>query len=59
MRTTAVLNVLKEYNLLVVDTGEWKKQQWFASFQDPDVAWHIVNGARISTLILPPIEESL
>ena len=55
----AVLNVLKEYNLLVVDTGEWKKQQWFASFLDPDVAWHIVNGARISTLILPPIEESL
>ncbi len=55
----AVLKVLQEYNLLVVDTGEWKKQRWFSALLDPDVAWHIVKGARISTLILPPMEESL
>ena len=55
----AVLKVLQEYNLLVVDTGEWKKQQWFSALLDPDVVWHIVKGARISTLILPPVEESL
>ncbi len=55
----AVAGVLKDYDLLIVDTASWKKRRWFSLMLNPDVVWHIVNRAPISTLLIPPIEESL
>jgi Trk K+ transport system NAD-binding subunit len=56
---TAVLAALSEYNLLLIDAGTWKKQGWMSSLLNPDVMWHIVKRSPVSTLLIPPIEESL
>jgi len=55
----AVAGVLKDYDLLIVDTGGWKNRRWFSLMLNPDVVWHIVNRSPISTLLIPPVEESL
>jgi len=56
---TAVLEALSTYNLLMVDTGTWKKRGWGLSLLDPDIMWHIVKRSPVSTLLTPPLEESL
>jgi len=56
---TAVLGTLSAYNLLLVDAGTLKKQGWASSLLNPDVMWHIVKRSPVSTLLIPPIEESL
>lgn len=50
---------LKEYNLMVADADSWKRPKWHVPLLSPDVAWHIIRGAGISTLILPHEEEAL
>ncbi len=55
----AISGALKDYNLLIVDTGGWKKRGWFSLMLNPDVVWHIVSRSAISTLLIPPVEESL
>ncbi len=55
----AVVGVLNDYDLLIVDTGGWKNRRWFSLMLNPDVVWHIVNRSPISTLLIPPVEESL
>jgi len=50
---------LPDYNLLVLDADSWTGKDFFSSLLSPDVAWHILKRSRISTLILPGIEESL
>ncbi len=54
-----IAGVLKDYDLLIVDTGGWKNRRWFSLMLNPDVVWHIVNRAPVSTLLIPPVEESL
>jgi len=55
----AVTGVLSEYNLMIVDTGGWKKKRWLSLMLNPDVVWYIVSRSPISTLLIPPVEESL
>lgn len=50
---------LPDYNLLVLGAGSWTGKGFFRSLLSPDVAWHILKRSRITTLILPGIEESL
>jgi len=55
----AVAGALPDYHLLVADTGGWKRQGWLRGALDPDPVWHVVRRAPISTLLVPPVEESL
>lgn len=48
-----------DYNLLVLGADSWTGKDFFRSILSPDVAWHILKRSRISTLVLPGIEESL
>lgn len=50
---------LPDYNLLVLGADSWTGRGFFRSLLSPDVAWHILKRSRITTLILPGIEESL
>jgi len=55
----AVKMALTDFNLMIVDADSWKRPQWHVPFLTPDVAWHIIRDAGISTLILPHEEEAL
>jgi len=55
----AVTGVLNNYNLLLVDTGRWKRQSRFFALFNPDVVWHIVKNSPISTLLIPSVKESI
>jgi Trk K+ transport system NAD-binding subunit len=55
----AIAGALPEYQLLVADTGGWKRPGWLRGALDPDPVWHIVRRSPISTLLVPPVEESL
>ncbi len=55
----AVTGRLRDYSLVVVDTGGWKRRRWFSFLLNPDVVWHIVGRAPVSTLLIPPLEETL
>lgn len=50
---------LPDYNLLVLGADSWTGRTFFRSVLSPDVAWHILKRSRITTLILPGVEESL
>jgi len=49
---------LKDYNLLIANVSGWKQKRWFSIFS-PDIPWHIIKDARISTLLLPYVKEAL
>jgi Trk K+ transport system NAD-binding subunit len=55
----AVLDALPAYNLLCLDSGNFQRQQWTLSLLNPDVVWHIFRRSTVSTLLVPPVEESL
>ncbi len=55
----AVIKALPGYNLLLIDTGSLKKGGRLSGLLNPDVLWHIVKRSTVSTLFIPPIEESL
>lgn len=55
----AVVKSLTGYNLLFIDTGNLRKQRWPVGLLNPDVVWHILVKSPISTLLIPPVEESL
>jgi Trk K+ transport system NAD-binding subunit/nucleotide-binding universal stress UspA family protein len=50
---------LPEYNLLILGADSWTGKGFLRSLFSPDVAWHILRRSRISTLILPGMEETL
>lgn len=54
-----ICRTLRDYNLLVLDANSWTGKGFFRSLLSPDVGWHILKRSRISTLVLPGIEESL
>lgn len=54
-----ITDTLKEFNLMVVDTYGWKRRGWLSSVLNPDVIWHIIRRSPVSTLLIPPVEESL
>lgn len=54
----AVSAAAKTRNLLLVDTASWQQRSFF-SFLTPDIVWHIIKNSPVSTLIVPPVEESL
>jgi|Deesub1362A_J573_1020465.scaffolds.fasta_scaffold09785_2 hypothetical protein len=49
--------VQREYNLLVINRGSLRRG--ILSFLSPDVVWNIIKGTKITTLITPPVEETL
>jgi len=55
----AVGRALESFQLLVLDTGGWRRAGWLSRLLDPDVAWQITRRAAVSTLLVPPVEESL
>ncbi len=46
-----------EYNLAIINRGTSRKG--VLSFLFPDVIWRIITGMKITTLIIPPMEETL
>jgi Trk K+ transport system NAD-binding subunit len=55
----ALCGALPDYNLLCLDSGTFRRQQWPLSLLNPDVIWHVLRRSAISTLLVPPVEESL
>ena len=55
----SISQALPEYNLFIADARKWKEQGWLMSALNPDVLWHIIREAGISTLLLPLMEEYL
>jgi hypothetical protein len=55
---SAVLEHLNGGNLLVTDASGWKTRIAPLSFFEPDVAWSVIRGAPLSTLIIPEAEEA-
>ena len=50
---------LKDFNLLIIEMTKPKRFEFLSNFFNPDVSWHVIRGAGISTMILPLVEESL
>jgi hypothetical protein len=50
---------LREYQLLVLGGDSWSGSGFLRSMLSPDVAWQILRRSRITTLILPGVEEPL
>ncbi|WP_041531208.1 potassium channel family protein [Syntrophotalea carbinolica] len=50
---------LQEHKLLVANIGEWRQPRLWPDWLDPDVPWHVVDRANISTLLLPADQETL
>ena len=50
---------LPEHNLLILGADSWSGKGFLRSLLSPDVAWHILMRSRISSLILPGVEEAL
>jgi Trk K+ transport system NAD-binding subunit len=55
----AVLGGLGGVNLLVADMSASKTGGVLFSLLNPDVIWKIIRGAPVSTLVVPPVAESL
>jgi Trk K+ transport system NAD-binding subunit len=55
----AVLGSIGEFNLLLADMSASKAGGVLFSLLNPDVTWKIVRGAPVSTLVVPPVAESL
>lgn len=55
----SITEALPGYNLLIADARNWKQQGWLLAALNPDVLWHIIREAEMSTLILPFMEEYL
>jgi len=56
---TAFTTALQDHSLLVANIGEWRRPRWFPDWLDPDIPWHVVDRADISTLLLPADQETL
>ncbi|MDK2846868.1 MAG: trk/ktr system potassium uptake protein [Desulfuromonadales bacterium] len=56
---TALTAALKDHKLLVANIGEWRRPRLWPDWLDPDVPWHVVDRAGISTLLLPADQETL
>lgn len=52
-------NALKEHQLLIANVGEWRRPRLFPDWLNPDTPWQVVDRADISTLLLPPDQETL
>jgi trk/ktr system potassium uptake protein len=50
---------LPEHNLLILGADSWSGKGFLRALLSPDVAWHILMRSRISSLILPDVEEAL
>lgn len=50
---------LNDFNLLITEMPRPHRFEFLSNFFNPDVSWHVIRGAGISTLILPLVEESL
>lgn len=55
----AILRETADFNLLIVDMASFARGGWLTSLLNPDVAWSAVRNSRVSTLVIPPVEESL
>lgn len=52
----SVVAALADYNLMLIDIGNWEKQRFWQSLFQPDVAWHVTRRSPVSTLLIPPLE---
>jgi len=52
----AVVDALADYNLMLIDIGNWENQGFWQSLFQPDVAWHVTRRSPVSTLLIPPLE---
>lgn len=50
---------LKDHQLLVANIGEWRQPRLLPDWLNPDIPWHVVDSAGISTMLLPADEETL
>ena len=50
---------LKDHQLLVANIGEWRQPRLLPDWLSPDIPWHVVDRAGISTLLLPADQETL
>jgi Trk K+ transport system NAD-binding subunit len=55
----AVLRNLGDQNVLYLDSNCMTRQTWPFSLLNPDPAWHLIRRSPITTMIVPPVEESL
>jgi hypothetical protein len=55
----AILGSLADQNLLYIDSSRMTQQTWPFSLLNPDPAWHLIRRSPVSTMIVPPVEESL
>jgi Trk K+ transport system NAD-binding subunit len=55
----AVLNSLGEQNLLYIDSSRMTQRTWPSALLNPDPAWLLIRRSPVSTMIVPPVEESL
>lgn len=55
----AILKNLAGQNLLYLDSTRMTRQTWPFSLLNPDPAWHLIRRSPITTIIVPPVEESL
>jgi Trk K+ transport system NAD-binding subunit len=55
----AILRESADFNLLIFDMASFAGGGWLMSLLNPDVAWSAVRNSRVSTLVIPPVEESL
>jgi hypothetical protein len=54
-----ITSSLNNYNLLIAEPYIWKIQKRFTSIINPDILWYIIKDSKISTLLLPHVEEAL
>ena len=55
----AILQNLADQNLLYIDSSRMTRQAWPLALLNPDPAWHLIRRSPISTMIVPPVGESL
>jgi trk/ktr system potassium uptake protein len=55
----AVLNNLGDRNLLYLDSNCLTRRTWPFALLNPDPAWHLIRRSLVTTMIVPPVEESL
>jgi Trk K+ transport system NAD-binding subunit len=55
----AVLGSIGDFNLVLADMSASRTGGVLYSLLNPDVIWKIVRGSPVSTLVVPPVAESL
>lgn len=55
----ALAAALREYDLLVASTGEWRLTDFLRRVFRPDVSWHLVRRSPVSTLLIPGAETTI